>query len=46
MDITQNMLFEQTFWLPILRDHSQFILDSLSPREKHEVKRAKKFIKH
>lgn len=45
MDITQHTLFEQTFWLPILRDHSQFILDSLSSREKQEVTRAKNFYK-
>lgn len=45
MDITQNILFEQTFWLPVLRDHSQFILDSLSPREEHEVKQANRFYK-
>ncbi|TCS93433.1 DUF2935 family protein [Hazenella coriacea] len=30
--------FEQKFWLPILRDHCQFILDSLSPRESKEIK--------
>lgn len=39
--LEQMILFEQRFWLPILRDHCQFILDSLSPTEKNEVKSAK-----
>ncbi|SEM92278.1 DUF2935 domain-containing protein [Lihuaxuella thermophila] len=38
---TETVQFEQSFWLHILRDHCQFILDSLSPREKEEVKTAK-----
>ncbi|WP_044640229.1 DUF2935 domain-containing protein [Risungbinella massiliensis] len=36
--------FEQRFWIAVLRDHSQFILDSLSPKEKKEIKRAKHFL--
>lgn len=37
--------FEQRFWLFILKDHCQFILDSLSPREDKEVRIAQSLFK-
>jgi hypothetical protein len=42
MDDTQSVLFEQQFWLPILRDHCQFILDALSIKEKQEIQWAER----
>lgn len=36
--------FEQKFWIPIMRDHCQFILDSLSPRETKEIKTARSLL--
>lgn len=38
---SETVQFEQSFWLHICKDHCQFILDSLSPEEKEEVKTAK-----
>ncbi|MBA4543342.1 MULTISPECIES: DUF2935 domain-containing protein [Thermoactinomyces] len=32
--------FEQRFWLPVLKDHCQFILDALSPGEQEEIQKA------
>lgn len=39
-DIKQAIRFEQSFWLPVLRDHCQFILDALSSNEEQEVTQA------
>lgn len=36
-------VYEHSFWLEILRDHSTFILDSLAEREKEYIEKAKKF---
>ncbi|MCY8234189.1 DUF2935 domain-containing protein [Priestia endophytica] len=41
---TQNAIFEHTFWIQVLKDHSQFILDSLAEKEKEEIQIAKTFI--
>ncbi|RAL26777.1 DUF2935 domain-containing protein [Thermoflavimicrobium daqui] len=42
MDSFQEVVhFEQSFWLQIMYDHTRFILDALSPKEKEEIKRAK-----
>ena len=44
MAITFNdYKFEHEFWLQILGDHSRFILDSLAPSEKADIKLAKEF---
>ncbi|KOS59940.1 DUF2935 domain-containing protein [Lysinibacillus agricola] len=40
----QHAVFEHRFWLGILRDHGQFIHDSLYPSEKEDIKRASSFI--
>ncbi len=40
----QHAVFEHRFWLGILKDHSQFIHDSLYPSEKEEIARASSFI--
>jgi hypothetical protein len=37
---TDPRLFEQRFWLAILKDHCQFIYDALSPRETQEIQTA------
>jgi hypothetical protein len=34
--------FEQGFWLPVLKDHCQFIYDALSPKETKEIQVATK----
>lgn len=36
----KNMLFEQRFWLAIMKDHTEFILDALSSRETEEIEKA------
>jgi hypothetical protein len=41
---TQNAIFEHTFWIQILKDHSQFILDALAEKEQEEIQAAKTFI--
>jgi len=41
---TQNAIFEHTFWMQILKDHSQFILDALAEKEQEEIQAAKTFI--
>ncbi|UMZ31738.1 DUF2935 domain-containing protein [Priestia megaterium] len=41
---TQNAIFEHTFWMRILKDHSQFILDALAEKEQEEIQAAKTFI--
>lgn len=40
----QHAMFEHRFWLRILKDHSQFIHDSLYPSETGDIKRASSFI--
>ncbi|KMY28549.1 hypothetical protein ACZ11_22585 [Lysinibacillus xylanilyticus] len=40
----QHAMFEHKFWLRILKDHSQFIHDSLYPLETEDIKRASSFI--
>lgn len=40
----QHAVFEHRFWLRILKDHSQFIHDSLYPSETEEIKKASSFI--
>ena len=40
----QTANYEHSFWLQILRDHSQFILDALVEKEKQEIEVAKNFI--
>lgn len=42
--IKEMTLFEHQFWLQVLGDHSRFIFDSLSPKEKPFIEEAKKFI--
>jgi hypothetical protein len=39
-----SALFEQRFWLQVLGDHARFILNSLSPTEQVEIRRAEYFI--
>ncbi|MED4298864.1 DUF2935 domain-containing protein, partial [Priestia megaterium] len=41
---TQHAIFEHTFWIRVLKDHSQFILDALAEKEKEEIQMAKTFI--
>lgn len=41
---TQNAIFEHIFWMQILKDHSQFILDALAEKEQEEIQAAKTFI--
>lgn len=38
-------IFEHQFWLQVLGDHARFILVGLSPKEKGEIKEARKFIR-
>ena len=40
----QHAVFEHRFWLRILKDHSQFIHDSLYPSETEKIKKASSFI--
>ena len=40
----QHALFEHRFWLEIMKDHGQFIHDSLYPSETEDIKRANSFI--
>ncbi|WP_078545977.1 DUF2935 domain-containing protein [Litchfieldia alkalitelluris] len=44
MNFTEEAVFELSFWMQILGDHSRFIHDSLSPKEKNKVTTAKNFI--
>ncbi|WP_018132680.1 DUF2935 domain-containing protein [Effusibacillus pohliae] len=39
-DSREQALFEHRFWLQILGDHARFILNSLSPKEIEEIRRA------
>ena len=34
----ESALFEHQFWLKVLSDHSQFLLDALAPKEKEDIK--------
>lgn len=43
-DYIQSARFEHRFWLRVLKDHSQFILDALAEKEKEEMAKAKEFI--
>lgn len=43
-NIEEIALFEHRFWLQILGDHSRFILNALSPKEKEFVQEANEFI--
>ncbi|WP_285399798.1 DUF2935 domain-containing protein [Lysinibacillus sp. fls2-241-R2A-57] len=40
----QHAVFEHRFWLGIMKDHAQFIHDSLYPSETEEIKKASSFI--
>ncbi len=40
----QEALFEHQFWLQILGDHSRFIYNSLSPKERKDIETADQFI--
>lgn len=40
----QTALFEHRFWLQILRDHAEFIHDTLAPEETEEIAEARSFI--
>ncbi|EKN38649.1 hypothetical protein CFSAN001627_23679, partial [Clostridium botulinum CFSAN001627] len=42
-NIKEITLFEHHFWLQILGDHSRFILNSLSPKEKSFIEEANRF---
>lgn len=41
---TNSRSFEQRFWLPVLKDHCQFIYDSLDPDEIREIKTAQSLL--
>jgi hypothetical protein len=43
-EFEKSLLFEHRFWLQILGDHSRFILNTLSPKEKEKIEKAKNFI--
>lgn len=34
----ESALFEHQFWLKVLTDHAQFLLDALAPKEKEDIK--------
>lgn len=40
----ESALFEHQFWLKVLTDHSQFLLDALAPKEKEDIKKATYFV--
>lgn len=40
---TQSAYFEHSFWLHILRDHSQFILEAFPDKQSEEIELAKSF---
>ncbi|MFC4545258.1 DUF2935 domain-containing protein [Paenactinomyces guangxiensis] len=40
----QALVFEQNFWLPVLRDHSEFILTALSAKEENEAEQAESYV--
>ncbi|MFE7083940.1 DUF2935 domain-containing protein [Priestia megaterium] len=41
---TQHAIFEHSFWIQVLKDHSQFILDALAEKERADIQMAKTFI--
>lgn len=43
-NIKEMAIFEHRFWLQILGDHSRFILNALSPKEKTYINEANEFI--
>jgi hypothetical protein len=42
--LDQEAIFEHQFWLQILGDHSRFIYNALSPKEKNDIETAGQFI--
>ncbi|PFE06433.1 DUF2935 domain-containing protein [Bacillus cereus] len=40
----ENALFEHKFWLKVLGDHAQFLLDALAPNEKEDIQKAMYFV--
>lgn len=44
-DNSEMVLFEHRFWLQVLGDHSRMLLNSLSPEETEDIKKAKYFMK-
>ncbi|MCH5584242.1 DUF2935 domain-containing protein [Shimazuella sp. AN120528] len=40
--LNEALEYEQHFWLHILRDHCQFILEALAPKEEKEINKAQK----
>ncbi|SOB99520.1 hypothetical protein SAMN05880501_102222 [Ureibacillus xyleni] len=42
----RSAVFEHSFWLHVLSDHSRFIHDSLYPSQKDDISKASYFIKH
>ncbi|PEJ57728.1 hypothetical protein CN692_11615 [Bacillus sp. AFS002410] len=42
-DFVQTATYEHSFWLHVLRDHSQFMLDALPSKQEEEIKIAKSF---
>ncbi len=43
-DYLKSAVFEHLFWLEILKNHGQFIRDSLVPTEKEDIEKAQTFI--
>ena len=42
----ESALFEHKFWLKVLGDHAQFLLDALAPQEKEDIQKATYFVLH
>ena len=42
----ESALFEHQFWLKVLTDHTQFLLDALAPKEKEDIKKLFILLKH
>jgi len=40
----ESALFEHKFWLRVLSDHAQFLLDALAPKETADIQRATYFV--
>ncbi|HEK9101747.1 DUF2935 domain-containing protein [Bacillus pfraonensis] len=40
----ESALFEHKFWLRVLGDHAQFLLDALAPSEKEDIQKAMYFV--
>ncbi|KEK24265.1 DUF2935 domain-containing protein [Bacillus gaemokensis] len=40
----ESALFEHKFWLKVLGDHAQFLLDALAPKETEDIQRAIYFV--